>query len=115
MADRHLLHDWGFSLVELMAVVAILGILVSVAFASYSVTAEDSRRITCWANLRTIRSAILVYQVENKGNLPPDLEYVRPDVRMSGGFAQCVSSGLPYAYDASTGGVSCPTGGHEVP
>lgn len=58
----------GFTLVELMVVVAILGILVAVAVPVYSSVTENAEKNTCAANIRTIESAIVVYEAE-KGSI----------------------------------------------
>lgn len=60
----------GFTLVELMVVVAILGILVAVAVPVYSSVTTKAELKTVAANLRTINSAIMQYQVNNTTGTP---------------------------------------------
>lgn len=108
--------DEGFSLVELMTIVLILGILVAVAVASYTVTTESSRRVTCLSNQRTLVGAILQYQVEHDGVFPDTLEDIHPNVQWRNGFGRCVSGNAPaFTYDKNTGEIACPTPGHEFP
>lgn len=115
MNDRRRGHDdEGFSIVELMTVILILGILVAVAVASYMVTTEASRKVTCLSNQRALRAAILQYQVDHQDDLPDTLEDVHPLVQWQNGFGRCVSGGAPaLIYDKNTGEVTCPTPGHE--
>ena len=51
----------GFTLVELMVVVAIMGILVAVAVPVYNNATEKARINTCQTNCRTIESAMMTY------------------------------------------------------
>lgn len=54
----------GFTLVELMVVVAILGVLVAVAVPVYSNVTDNAKKTTCAANIRTLKSAITMAQAD---------------------------------------------------
>lgn len=51
-------ETYGFTLIELMVVVAILGILMAVAVAGYSVFREKAKRVQVLADLKKIQLAI---------------------------------------------------------
>lgn len=55
-------RDFGFTLVELMVVVLIIGVLVAVAVPVFTAARDRSELNTCLANQRTIMSAIQAYQ-----------------------------------------------------
>ncbi|TYO95057.1 type II secretion system protein [Desulfallas thermosapovorans] len=61
----------GFTLVELMVVVVIIGILAGIAVPKYGNITEKSERSAVEANLRTIDSAISMYRAAN-GSYPED-------------------------------------------
>lgn len=113
MAGARAHTEEGFSLLELTAVVAILGILVTIAIASFVVSAERSRRIACIHNQRVVDSALMQYQVEN-GGWPALLDEAKPYAKWpSGPFATCASDpSKAFVYDPSTGEVSCPDPAH---
>ncbi len=60
----------AFSLVELMMVVAMLGILAAMAFPQFQSYTTDAKATTAKANLRVLRSAIKLYAASHKG-VPP--------------------------------------------
>lgn len=61
MQSRHMKSD-GFSLMELMVVVAIIAVLVTIAYASYGYTTVRTRRLTCELNRRHFDTSISVYE-----------------------------------------------------
>jgi len=62
----------GFSLVELLAVVAILGTLVSLSLPALQSAREAARRSACSNNLRQMGIAILNYESSRRGFPPGD-------------------------------------------
>ena len=63
----------GYSLVELMIVVAIIGILVALAVPSFQQSAVKAREAALKQNLQTIRT-VLDQHYADKGVYPPTLE-----------------------------------------
>lgn len=63
----------GFTLIELMIVVAIIGILAAVAIPKFAELLERSRDGATKGNLNSIRSAISIYYAQNEGKWPTDL------------------------------------------
>jgi len=108
MAFRDARSDRGFSLVELMVVVAILGILVLVAVASYSASVERSRRIACIHNQKMLETAIQAYKADNQGQMPT-MEDLRPLVRWPDpNYGKCTADRSVDLILTATGSVLCP-------
>lgn len=63
----------GFTLVELVVVIAILGILSAIAVPRFTGATANANRKTVEANLRTIDGAVAMYEA-NKGSKPADKE-----------------------------------------
>jgi prepilin-type N-terminal cleavage/methylation domain-containing protein len=104
-------RDDGFSLVEMMTVVLILGMLVSVAVASYLITTDRTYRIACLSNQNAIRHGIIQYEASN-GARPEQLQDLVTDgfIKDPDDFGHCPADpeGTAYVYDPASGDVSCP-------
>ena len=63
----------GFTLIELMIVVAIIGILSAIAVPRFAQMLEKSREGATKGNLMSIRSAVSIYYAEREGTWPGNL------------------------------------------
>lgn len=101
-------RDEGFSLLEMMAVVLILGILVAIAVASYRLSIDRAGIVTCQANQRILNTAVSVYEQQHEA-LPPDLAALAPYLAGRKNYDTCpADSTVHYQYDTVTGKVTCP-------
>jgi prepilin-type N-terminal cleavage/methylation domain-containing protein len=62
----------GFTLVELLIVIAILGLLVALVLPAANRARESARRIQCLSNLRQLATAVLAYVADDSGQCLPD-------------------------------------------
>ncbi len=60
----------GFTLAELLIVVAIIGVLVAISIPIFSKQLEKARDATSVANLRSAYSQAMSYVIEYNGNIP---------------------------------------------
>lgn len=67
---RKLMNESGFTLVELMIVIVIVGILAAVAVPIYQGNITKAKMTECDSALGTIRTALRVYFAE-QGSYPP--------------------------------------------
>lgn len=97
-----------------MTVVGILGILVLIAIASYSVSIAQAQRVACLHNQRVLQDAVIQYEVANGSHYPAALSDLAPYVHRFPGLDKCTSPPFnPLVYDPVTGDVSCSTPGHQ--
>ncbi len=100
--------DNGFNLVELMLVVAIMGIIVSIAIATYSFSISHARSIACHSNQRILTDAASVY-LANEGHPPADIEDLRPYANTFDTVITCPSDhAVLLEWDADEEEVVCP-------
>jgi general secretion pathway protein G len=99
------MRNKGFTLVELMVVVAIIIILAAILVPRYLDVTDQAKASKCVANQRTLEGSASVYMADNNGTMPAGLsdlvgQYVQvvPD---------CPGEGGAYSYDPATGAVTC--------
>ncbi len=60
----------GFTLVELLVVVSIIGLLMGILLTSLGAAREQGRKVACSSNLRNLGFSIEMYINDNEGRLP---------------------------------------------
>ena len=75
-------NEKGFTLIELMVVVLIIGILVAIAIPVFGSAATNAKLRSCQANLRTLDGGIAQYNAEYNSN-PAD-----PAALVTAGFVK---------------------------
>jgi len=99
----------GYSLAELMIVLALIGVLVSIAVASYTLAINRARAATCAASRRTMTRSVEVYLAET-GHYPADVNDLHYVVANWSSARKC-PSGPALFYDSATHDVVCPVHG----
>lgn len=97
-------NNEGFTLVELMVVVLIIGILVAIAVPIFNAAKSSAQQKTCFANQRTIEGAAQQYAAAT-GSLPAAATVNASHPLVVNGYIKtppiCPLGGQNYALDAS--------------
>jgi type II secretion system protein G len=101
----------GFTLVELMVVVAIIGILVAIAVPIYNASQATAKANACKSNLRTLNGAISMYHADHDGTYPTQISDLSAYLQS---VPTCPSGGGAYTIDANSHTATCPNGGTHV-
>jgi len=65
----------GFTLVEILIVVVILGILAAIVIPQFSQASTDAKLSSLQSNLQSIRSAIALYKIQHNDTVPTAAEF----------------------------------------
>ncbi|MGV8907173.1 MAG: competence type IV pilus major pilin ComGC [Acetobacterium sp.] len=102
----------GFTLMEVIVVIAILGVLMALALPNFTGVLANSQLKTDQANVSIVQSALELYRAENKDQLPTAVTTFDGLVTAlsTTGYLKNTTitsaSGGTFAYDATTGVVS---------
>jgi prepilin-type N-terminal cleavage/methylation domain-containing protein len=101
----------GFTLVEIMIVVAIIGLLAAIAIPNFVKARQTAQKNACINNLRQIDGAFEQYMLENSVDTAPAVADVVGPTNFIKVEPKCPTTGTVYTTTA------CPTSetGHELP
>lgn len=74
--DKHMKAKSGFTLVEILIVVVILGILAAIVIPQFTDASEDAKEASLLSNLQTMRGQIELYKAQHNGVVPGDVTTV---------------------------------------
>lgn len=105
MLRRISVHKYTFSLIELMVVVAIIGILASVVTVSVLENAEKAKRARVGADFVALETALKTYRLDN-GRFPNSLNQLLREDRGRGPWLDKLPNDpwdTPYEYELKGG------------
>ncbi len=79
LRSKHHSSAAGFTLVELLTVVAIISILAAITIVTVGNVRDKARATQCTGNLRELHRAFILYVADNKGRFPYDMSSKTPE------------------------------------
>ena len=104
----------GFTLVELMMVITILGLLAAIAMPSFTNARTTSRTNACINNLRQLTGAKDQWAMENAKSETDPVVMNGVAIYVKGGLPECPSSGS-YMFTTVRMSATCTIAGHTHP
>lgn len=111
-STNRLSNECGFTLMEIIVVIAILGALAALAIPQFTGVLENSQKKTDLANVRIVESAIELYQAEI-GKMPASVDSFNELITelnrvgyIKSSELLAVSKGKSFSYDASTNKIT---------
>ncbi len=103
----------GFTLVELMVVVLIIGILVAIAIPVFNAAQDSARKSACQNNLRVLDGATQQYLAADPDNTVATIDATPATLTpyVKEWDPTCPSTNV--AYTVASGDFSCATAGHN--
>lgn len=106
-------RDQGFTLIEIMIVVLIIGVLLAIAVPNFVKARETSRTKACVANLKQIDAAKEQWAMNNNKNDGDASVDADVNTFIKGGAPDCPSGGT-YTYQAVGTAPTCSQAGHAL-
>jgi len=106
----------GFTLIEIMIVVAIIGLLAAIAIPNFAKMRQNAQKQACIMNLQTIDSAKEAWAAENRKANGDAVDEAAVNALIKKGAPECPAGGT-YSYNAVGTPPTCSLGaaaGHTL-